>query len=143
MFKRSSLLITLLFATASTLLAAPPAPAQKDLAQQSAGSGMMVGIDPATGEIRPLTAAEAQELSRSFMESLIIRPLVATMTSSGATSVILDDSFLNFYVARMTEGGVLDFQCVNHPEDAVTLLKTAAVPSIMRRVPVSPALEEK
>jgi len=97
-----------------------------------APSALQAAFDPATGRFRELSPEEARELATRFLASLKIRPAVARTLSTGATVIDLDDSYLNFYLARLTPEGTLQFDCVNTPSDAVALL-VAPAPSIMRR----------
>jgi hypothetical protein len=95
---------------------------------------LQVAIDPATGKLRQPTAEETRQLAKSFTESLRLHPLVPRVASDGTISLVLDDNSANFYIARLTESGALDFICVNDPASAVEVLTRPATDSIMRRV---------
>src|SRR2546423_3343620 len=120
--RHASLVILSLFAAAS-LFAAPPENAQRrDSVVRLEPAAFRAAIDPATGRLRQLTPEEARQLSASFMKSLHLKPVVPRVQSNGTISVELDDSSMNYYMARVTEEGVVTFNCVNDPSDAVALL---------------------
>ena len=142
MSKRSTSLIVALVLLALPLVAT----ASDDLAHRGGiGAGaLQASIDPATGKLRQPTMEERRALAAAFTASLSIRKLVPRTTASGMTSVALDDRFMNYYIGRVTEEGLVTFDCVNNADAAASVL--AAPPSIMHRTtPVSrtapPAIE--
>ena len=140
---RRLLLVGLVILAATSVFAASPQ------AVPDTQSGLQVAIDPATGKLRQPTAEEVQQIAKSFNATLRLHPLVPRVSANGAVSVELDDSFANFYIARMTDEGGLVFDCVNDPASALRLLTTPAAQSIMWRGAAAPStktpvvLEEK
>jgi hypothetical protein len=97
--------------------------------------GMLVAIDPVTGELRQPTAAEAAALTMAQREKVApTRVLRIVQTASGMAMIELDDSFLEYFTVRIGEDGKLHGACAQ-PDQVDTVL----------RLPVrtAPKLEEK
>lgn len=97
------------------LPAVAPAPA--------AASGLQVAIDPATGELRAPTAAEAKALAAG-MSPMLKDAGQPVVWPDGTVTVDLNESFMQFYVATVGADGTLTMGCVDDP--AATDLPVAA-----------------
>ena len=93
-------------------------------------------IDPATGQLRQLTKAEAREIAASFLKTVERKPLTPVTASNGWTMIELDDTYQNYYTARIGADGVISFNCVNNPDQVVSIL-TGETESVMTRKPVN------
>jgi hypothetical protein len=95
---------------------APPASRPDDAAQ--AAPGIVVAIDPRTGQIRPPTAEERRALTESARRALdlTIRPTAIETFPDGRTRAILGPQFFRWSVVRRNADGNLVFDCVTKPE---------------------------
>jgi hypothetical protein len=82
--------------------------------------GRDVQVDPQTGQIKPLTPQEAQELADGLkgMFNKSTEGLVAVREPDGSLSMDLKGRFQNVTVARMNEDGTVSESCVDNPEAA-------------------------
>jgi hypothetical protein len=111
-------------------------PAQTDSVIRIDHTALQAAIDPTTGQIRQLTPVEARELAASFMKSVVRKPLKPVTASNGMTTIELDDTYQNYFTARIDVDGVISFNCVNGPDQVVSIL-TGDTESIMTRKPVA------
>jgi len=140
--RQLALVVASCFVAVSLFAADAGAPQRRDSVVRISPAAMQAAIDPATGQLRQLTPDEARALASNFLRSLKLRPSVPRTLADGSVMASLDDSYLNFYMGRVTAEGTVEFSCVNTPADAVSVL-VAPVPSIMRRAPEQQPLEEK
>jgi len=101
----------------------PPASAAQAPAAttETPSAGMRVAVDPATGQIRPMTADEAKALDALSMASARRAAAAAPRTfktASGATGVALDDSHMVYSVATVGADGKIELECVTGAEHA-------------------------
>jgi hypothetical protein len=92
-------------------------PAPPGAAAPSRGAGLVVFVDPATGQIRQPDAAEIGSLLAvpPPSESAAPRadkPLVMTFGPGGAVGVVLDERFESFMVVTKAPDGKLAVGCV-------------------------------
>jgi hypothetical protein len=139
--------------------AAKPAPAVKaaspDTTTSPVSSGQRVAIDPATGQMRAPTAAEAAELDRqdrvarsrlrlTKSDAAATQQLPAGVesladdgtftTPDGAKGMILDDSQMVYSVVTRGADGRLQMECVEGVDSANKLLQRKAAPAAARPV---------
>jgi hypothetical protein len=85
-------------------------------------AGRDVQVDPQTGQIRPLTPQEAQQLADGLKDML--KPnadgLVAVQNADGSVSMDLQDHYRNVTVARVNEDGSVAQSCVDNPAAAAS-----------------------
>jgi hypothetical protein len=124
-------------AAATVLSLAAPAYAAKGRRAKApaptAGSGMMVAVDPATGKLRQPTAAESKALVAGIQEmtkASAIQPELKQF-ADGTMSVDLSSSFLNISMVQVQPDGSVREVCVDSAADANAVLTAA------------PAFEEK
>lgn len=79
-----------------------------------------VFVDSQTGQIKPLTPQEAQELAQSLkgMLNKSSEGLQEVQNADGSVSIDLQDRFQNVVVARENEDGTLSTSCVDNPRAA-------------------------
>lgn len=77
-------------------------------------------IDEQTGQIRPLTAQEAQELAEGIKELVnqSDEGLVQVQHPDGSVSVDLQGRFQNITVAKKKADGTVDQSCIDNTESA-------------------------
>jgi len=96
-------------------------------------AGMVVAIDPVTGELRQPTRKEAAGLT--MRQPSPARELKVTRMSSGMVMIELDDSFLDYLTVRLGEDGHLHTACARADQvDTILRLPVRAA---------TPAMEEK
>ena len=80
-------------------------------------AGRDVQVDPQTGQIKPLTPAEAQQLADGLKTMLnkSTEGLVQEKHPDGSTSIDLQGRFQNVAVARVNADGTLEQSCVDEP----------------------------
>ena len=80
-------------------------------------AGRDVQVDPQTGQIKPLTPAEAQQLADGLKTMLnkSTEGLVQEKHPDGSVSVDLQGRFQNVAVARVNADGTLEQSCVDEP----------------------------
>ena len=84
--------------------------------------GMRVGVDPETGEIQPLSKAEAAKLAREMRKLFKPRKLERIENSDGSLSAIVSPNVLRYSVARVEADGTVSQDCVESPDAALELL---------------------
>jgi len=102
-----------------------PIPASTKAASANAGkkyvtvkvAGRDVQVDPQTGQIKPLTPAEAQQLADGLKTMLnkSTEGLVQEKHPDGSVSIDLQGRFQNVAVARVNADGTLEQSCVDEP----------------------------
>ncbi len=94
------------------------------LEKDAGSSGMLVAIDPVTGELRQPTAAEASVLSAAESQKKAAKGELRMVTlAAGGVMIELDDSFLNYSVLRIGENGHFHASCVGaHEVDTILRL---------------------
>jgi cell division protein FtsN len=104
--------------SSNTKFAPEPKPAGKILTVKVAGQD--VQVDPNTGQIKPLTAQEKQQLADGLKKMLnrSTDDLVEVHHPDGSVSMELKDHFQNVAVARVNEDGTVSRSCVDNPESA-------------------------
>lgn len=91
----------------------------------TASAGMRVAVDPETGRVRTVTAAEAKVLAAASPASPKRSAANAPITfvdPSGAIGMVLDSSYMVYSVATVGEDGKIRMECVtgeDHAHDAV------------------------
>ena len=80
-------------------------------------AGRDVQVDPQTGQIKPLTPAEAQQLADGLKTMLnkSTEGLVQEKHPDGSVSIDLQGRFQNVAVARVNADGTLEQSCVDEP----------------------------
>jgi hypothetical protein len=106
----------------------PPTPVSTKAASANAGkkyisvkvAGRDVQVDPQTGQIKPLTPAEAQQLADGLKTMLnkSTEGLVPEKHPDGSVSINLQGRFQNVAVARVNADGTLEQSCVDDPVSA-------------------------
>ena len=85
-------------------------------------AGRDVQVDPQTGQIKPLSAQEAQQLADGLKDML--KPnadgLVTVQNPDGSVSMDLKDHYRNVAVARVNEDGSVAQSCVDNPAAAAS-----------------------
>lgn len=103
--------------------------------RQASASAMQVAVDPATGQIRPLTPEEVRDMAGETSKLLRpARPMIVQSLADGTQLIAVDESLFNFYVARTDAGGQIVTTCVDSASDAVIALGPE-VDSIIRLKP--------
>ena len=84
-----------------------------------------VQIDTQSGEVRPLTAQEAQNLANGLAPMLddSADGLVQVKHADGSVSMDLQGRFQNVTVARVTAEGTLEQACVDNPRAAAKFFR--------------------
>ena len=79
--------------------------------------GQDVQVDPQTGQIKPLTPAEAQQLADGLKRMLnkSTEGLVQEKHPDGSTSIDLQGRFRNVTLARVNADGTIERACVDNP----------------------------
>lgn len=93
------------------------------LAVQGTGAGLMIFIDPVTGQIRPPEQEDLQTLARQPVEARFTSVPQLFAGRDGSLGARLDPSFDSYMLASKRAGGGLDMECV--PGTALT---AAALP---------------
>jgi len=85
-------------------------------------AGRDVQVDTQTGQIKPLTPQEAQQLADGLKDML--KPnadgLVTVQNPDGSVSMDLSDHYRNVAVARVNEDGSVAQSCVDNPAAAAS-----------------------
>jgi len=83
-------------------------------------AGRDVQVDGQTGEIKPLTPQEAQQLAGGLrgMLNKSTEGLVQVQHADGSVSMDLDGRFKNVMLAKINEDGSLSQSCVDDPQAA-------------------------
>ncbi len=128
-------------ANAATMQAqSSPSAAQNLITTNEAGS--VVAIDRQTGQMRPLTAAEAQTLALGIKELLnqSTDGLVQVRRADGSVSIDLQGRFQNVTLARKESDGSIVQACVDSPENAAVFFDIdATLVSTLKRAMSRPA----
>lgn len=110
---------------------APPAAAQSESATNDAAEtkvtigSVTVGVDPKTGDIRPLTAREAARLAREMNRLFKPRQLKRIENPDGSLSAIVAPNVLRFSVAKIEADGSVTRECAPGQEAALEFLTRA------------------
>jgi hypothetical protein len=82
--------------------------------------GQEIQIDTQTGEIKPLTAQEAEKLAAGLKPMLdqSTEGLVQMRRTDGSVSMNLEGRFQNVTVARINKDGTISQSCVDNPRAA-------------------------
>jgi hypothetical protein len=85
-------------------------------------AGRDVQVDSQTGQIKPLTPQEAQQLAEGLrgMLNQSTEGLVQVTHADGSVSMDLEGRFQNVMVARIDEDGTLTQSCVDNPQSAAS-----------------------
>ena len=88
-------------------------------------AGQNVPVDSQTGQIRPLTAQEAQQLAAGIkaMVNQSTEGLTSVHHADGSVSVDLQDRFQNVTLARKNEDGTVSQTCVDNPRSAAAFFQ--------------------
>jgi hypothetical protein len=135
MLKRSISMAALGLLLAPCAVAGDDEPAQKPETKKEAAKvddavvtigGLRVAVDPKTGELRPLTPAEAKKLQDEMMKKFPARTLDApTVRPDGALSAVVAPNTLRFSVARTDGSGRVETECTDTQTGALEFLKGA------------------
>jgi hypothetical protein len=129
--------------------AAPGQVASAPATRAPAMAGMVVGIDPETGEMGMPTPDQMQKLSESpqYQVDHSSAGLLEIHHPDGSVSIDLQGRFQEYATVRIGPDGKLIYQCVDGPENAKRVLESsapagtgAAPPAV---APVSTAPEER
>ena len=114
---------------------ASTAPDQEEVRVELPLAGMTVAIDPATGRLRPPTAAEARELAAQLSQKLgrTGPPPAPVLHRDGMVSLVVGTDYLDFMVATLDPTGDVTTACVHGSPTTSTL----------DQAPATPALEEE
>jgi hypothetical protein len=88
-------------------------------------AGSPVPLDPQTGQVRPLTQAEAQRLGAE-LKQLVNQStdgLQSVRHADGSVTMDLQGRFQNLAVAKLDENGQLIQSCVDNPESAAAFFE--------------------
>lgn len=100
----------------------PPAPTEPASAASEAGAaGLVIYIDPATGELTTEPTAEQVEALHQTFEARHPRStagLVAFELEHGGRGVFLGNRFQSALVARPRADGTFELRCADHPVEA-------------------------
>src|SRR6266403_585379 len=85
-------------------------------------AGQDVQVDSQTGQIRPLTPQEAQQLAEGLkgMLNRSTEGLVQVHHADGSVSMDLDGRFQHVMVAKTNDDGTVTQSCVDSPQDAAS-----------------------
>jgi hypothetical protein len=105
---------------------APPPPAT---------AGMVVGIDPETGQLGMPTPEQMQKLSESqqYQMDHSAAGLVEVHHPDGSVSIDLQGRFQEYETVRVGPDGKLIYRCVDGPENAEHALESPAPPALEER----------
>lgn len=83
-------------------------------------AGGPIPLDPQTGQVRPLTQEEAQQLAAGIKQLVnqSTDGLKSVKHADGSVSMDLQGHFQNVAVAKLDEDGKLTQSCVDNPESA-------------------------
>lgn len=86
--------------------------------------GQKLGIDAQTGQVRPLTQQEAQQLAEELkrLANQSTEGLQSVRHADGTVSINLEDRFQNVTLARKNEDGSLTQSCVDNPRAGAEFL---------------------
>ncbi len=126
-------LVAVLSMSASLVIKAPkelPNSAVEAIAMEPSHENVMVqigaaqvAVDPATGDLRPLSKAEAKKLAREMRKMFKPRQVdEPTLRSDGALSAIAAPNVLRFSVARVQGDGTLAVEHADGVETAINLM---------------------
>jgi DNA-binding protein YbaB len=109
---------------------APQNPVRNSTVTGKAGKGYVtvkvagrdVQVDSQTGQIKPLTSQEAQQLAEGLrgMLNQSTEGLVQVRHADGSVSMDLDGRFQNVMVARINEDRSLSQSCIDSPQAAAS-----------------------
>ena len=129
-------------AKASAVLASPigaPADARRASPAMTAGrpgsAGMLIGIDPETGELGMPTPEQLKELSdlQQYQVDHSDAGLVEVHHADGSVSIDLQGRFQEYATVRIGPDGKMTFQCVDGAESAERSLQSPARPASEER----------
>jgi hypothetical protein len=85
-------------------------------------AGQDVQVDSQTGQIKPLTPQEAQQLAQGLkgMLNQSTEGLVQVKHGDGSVSMDLEGRFQNVTVARINQDGSVSQSCVDNPQSAAS-----------------------
>jgi hypothetical protein len=85
--------------------------------------GIQVAVDPQTGELRPLTNAEAQQLAKEMRRRFPPRSVSApTVAADGTLSSVVMPNVLRLSVARVGAEGKVAVECADGVEQAIDFM---------------------
>jgi hypothetical protein len=87
--------------------------------------GMSVGVDPKTGEIQPLTKAQAAQLAAQMRKLFKPRALQRVANPDGSLSAVVAPNVLRHSVARIEADGTVSRECAPSNEAALEFLAGA------------------
>jgi len=107
-------------------------PAAQSLRSESAANqatvtigSMAVGVDPKTGEIQPLTKAQAAKLAVEMRKLFKPRALQRVENPDGSLSAVVAPNVLRYSVARIEADGTVSSECAPSQEAALEFLARA------------------
>lgn len=106
----------------------PRGPSEPTAHQRPAMAGMVVGIDPETGELGMPTPDQLKRLSESQQYEVdhSAAGLVEVHHPDGSVSIDLQGRFQEYATVRIGPGGKLIFDCVDGEENAKRVLQGSA-----------------
>ena len=103
----------------------PKTPARQEKKEVALGD-LRIAVDPKTGELRPLTPAEARRLTDEMKKRFPAREIELTQRPDGALSSVVAPNLLTFSVARVGRDGKLEKSCAGSPAQALERVQSAA-----------------
>lgn len=100
-------------------------PAEEESVDVTIGS-VSIAVDPETGDLRPLSRAEARELAREMRRLFKSRDLQLEEAGDGVLSAVAAPNVLSYTVARVGEDGEPVLECAPGREAAIEQLTRAA-----------------
>lgn len=100
-------------------------PAEEKSVDVTIGS-VSIAVDPETGDLRPLSRAEARELAREMRRLFKSRDLELKEAGDGVLSAVAAPNVLSYTMARVGEDGEPVLECAPGREAAIEQLTRAA-----------------
>lgn len=104
----------------------PPAPSEQPAkAKEVAIGDVRIAVDPKTGELRPVTPAEARKLENEMRKRFPARVLELKRGPDGTLSSVVAPNVLSFSVVRVGPDGKLTTSCASGVDESLERLKAA------------------
>src|SRR4029450_2988184 len=108
-------------------------------------AGRDVQVDPQTGQIKPLSSQEAQQMAEGLKKMLnrSTDGLEPVKEADGSISLDLQGRFKNVAVARVNQDGSIEQSCVDTPEAAANFFGTPPQLVGAQRTPQQQSAQKK
>lgn len=90
---------------------------------------MQIAIDPETGDLQPLTKAQAKQLAKEMRKMFPSRAEVATEHPDGSVSAVVMPNVLRLSVARIEDDGKVSVDCAEGVDNAIDFVTGETAPS--------------